>query len=129
VSVAVPIQFEWIARYGDKSQTGRGLLSRDVKSKEDEIDEFKVAVGNLIAAAYPKRGELHLDHRMVYSCPCNQPHKLIWIWRMDLEISSGPEKNTGPPSCACHVIGLICAFNKFGIRFLRDGTVKPGFDE
>lgn len=129
MSIPIHIQFPWQAKVGEITETGRGLLSPSIKAKSGELVEFKVAVGNLIAAAYPKRGELHLDHHAVYRCPCRQPHKLIWKWQMSIELSSNPrEKNTGAPSFGCHVIGLECAENKFAVRFMRDGTVKHGFE-
>lgn len=129
MALAIPIQFPWQANIGDLSYSGRGLLSPSVKAAANRIDDFKVAVGNLIVAAYPKRGELHMDHHPVYKCPCRQPHKLVWSWQMSIDVSSNPrDKNSSAPSFGCHVIGLECSENKFGIRFMRDGTVKSGFE-
>ena len=127
MSLPIPDQFEWRAKSGQLLETGRGLLSSTIKEKASELDEFKVAVGGLVAAAYPQLGELHLDHHPVYKCPCRKPHKLIWSWRMQLELSSG-EKNTAPASFCCHVFGLECTENKFAVRFMRDGTVQSGFE-
>lgn len=126
--IPVVHQFDWRCKAGPLVETGRGLLSSILKEKVNEIDEFQVAVGNLIAAAYPQRGELHLDHHPVYKCPCRRPHKLIWLWRMSIELSNGPDKNTGPASFGCHVFGLECTENKFAVQFLRDGTVRHGFE-
>lgn len=129
MSLVIPIQFPWQAKAGEVTETGKGLLSHSIKAKTDKIEEFKVSVGNLIAAAYPKLGELHLDHHAVYRCPCSKPHKLIWKWQMSIELSTNPrEKNTGAASFGCHIIGLECSENKFGIRFMRDGTIKHGFE-
>lgn len=128
MSLPIPDQFNWSCKAGPLFETGRGLLSKTIKEKASEIDEFQVAVGNLVAAAYPQKGELHLDHHTVYSCPCLKPHKLIWLWRMSIELSNGPDKYTGPASFECHVFGLECTENKFAVRFLRDGTVKYGFE-
>ncbi len=97
----------------------------------DQIEEFKAAIGNLIVTAYPQKGEIHLDHRKVASCPCRRPHRLIWFWRMGLELSGNglrPEPNTAAPSFECYGLGLECAENKFGMRFFRDGTVKSGLE-
>jgi hypothetical protein len=124
--IPIPDQFSWRAKAGEVQETGRGLLSSRLKSAA--IDEFLVAVGGLIAAAYPQRGELHLDHQKVYHCPCRKPHKLIWSWRMKIDLSSGQDKNTGPASYMCSVLGLECTENKFAVQFLRDGTVKAGFE-
>ena len=128
MSTPIAYQFDWRAAIGDAWHHGRGLLSAEVKSKPEQIQAFQVAVGNLIADAYPQRGEIHLDHRMVYRCPCRKSHKLIWLWRMEIALSSGLDKNTGAPSFGHHVLGLECSENKFGVRFMRDGTVKSGMD-
>lgn len=128
MSAPIAFQFDWRAKAGPLLETGRGLLSRSIKASETELEEFQVAVGNLIVAAYPKRGEIHLDHKKVYHCPCRKPHKLIWLRRMSIDLSNGPDKNTGAASFGCHVIGLECSENKFGIQFFRDGTVKSGFE-
>ncbi len=126
MSLPLPDQFPWQAISGFEVERGKGLLSE--RAKEMMLDEFRVAVGNLIAAAYPSRGELHLDHQKVYKCPCQQPHKLIWKWSFEINLKSGRDRNTGPPSFGCHVLGLECSSNKFGIRFMRDGTVKSGME-
>ncbi len=126
MSVPIAYQFEWRASIGNVWHHGRGLLSPQVKG--GKIDMFQVAVGNLIAAAYPQRGELHLDHKKVYQCPCQKPHTLIWLWRMEITLSTGRDKNTGPPIFGHYVIGLKCEDNEFGVRFMRDGTVKSGMD-
>lgn len=128
MSPFVPVQFDWRAKAGDIVETGRGTLSPSMSAKRSEIDEFTAAIGNLIAAAYPQRGELHLDHQKVYHCPCRQPHKLLWFWRMEINLSSGTDRNTGPASFVCYGLGLECAQNKFGVRFLGNGDVRAGLE-
>ncbi len=126
VSLPLPDQFPWQAISGVEVETGKGLLSK--RAKEMPLDEFKVAIGNLIATAYPSRGELHLDHNLVYRCPCRNPHKLVWSWRFEIKLNSGGMKSNGSPSFGCHVLGLECTENKFGVRFMSDGTVKSGME-
>lgn len=124
----VPLQLDWQAKIGAIIQTGRGLLSPALKLRLTEIEEFKVAVGNLIAGAYPQRGEIHLANTLVCKCDCRTPHKLIWFWRMEKTLSSGPDKNNGAFSFVCYGLGLECDQNKFGVRFLSDGSVQPGLE-
>jgi len=120
-------QFPWRAKAGEVTEQGFGLLSPRMKALP--VDEFEVALGNLVAAAYPMRGEVHLDHKKVLECPCRRRHKLIWFSRMSITLQGGGrDQNTGPASFECFGLGLECEDNKFGVRFMRDGSVKSGLD-
>lgn len=131
MNTPVAFQFPWKAKAGPIFETGLGLLSRSMKSKLESIEEFQAAVGGLIAAAYPPKGELHIDHRKVYHCPCRGAHKLIWFWRMGIELmgnSGHVDRNTAPATFECYGFGLECSHNKFGVRFYRNGEVKSGLE-
>lgn len=127
MSAPIVFQFPWRAKAGEIAEEGRGLLSGRMKSLP--VDEFEVAIGSLIAAAYPMRGEVYLDHQKILECPCRRRHKLIWFSRMAINLQNGRDTNSKPASFECYGLGLECEDNKFGVRFMRDGTVKLGLDE
>jgi len=122
----IVIEFDWKAVLGNDTHTGRGLLSKGLHPFRTKLDEFTVAVGDLIVSAFPKAGEIKVDFQRSHLCDCGKEHKLVWFRTM--KIDRGNEASNSTAECLLYALGLECERGKIGWTILPDGTVRRGID-
>ena len=120
-----PFEFEWTAKIGPITESGRGVLLPHVFKERHNIDEFHVRLPGWTLGVFPKQGEIRFDQTRTVSKLKEGHGALIWFRRMEKEIGTH-DKNSAPPRCLWYGVGIWVGDDRIGFRLFENGRYEEG---
>ena len=107
----------WEVERGRGIEYGKGLLPEP----QDNVNFFKVCLGDSSVSVFPKAGYIALDGTIKLAAFPNA--KLIWFRRMEFGLSTH-DVNHFRPDCLWYGVGLQSGDSRIGYRLFADGRIE-----